>query len=321
MIIEQLSDAQQSSSERTFWGIKVLPKKPVTVRLPNNSFNCLHISQATAECSNSENMYNKNRTLVSVKCDGKNKILICSLGVKRTIMATLGLEFSGPCDMVFSLRGRRGVHLVGHFYNRITSPTNFVAPPIMDNGGGGGRSIKTHGHGIADFVGEAVKEKGGTSVRFKFLLPGLIESFKQIPVSLEEKLEAQTATIIDAIENKLGNQDVVLEEKQQGEKERTKKGENKCLPIAPEIDHGDNHEGSKKRKRRKSNKLLPITNEIECENNESSVRRKLDYVLPVKEVQPADRNVKESEKNERRKGRKSNCQKLMVLKEISLKGL
>ncbi|XP_021762496.1 uncharacterized protein LOC110727237 isoform X2 [Chenopodium quinoa] len=128
-----------------------------------------------------------------------------------------------------------------------------------------------------------VMEKGGTSVRFKFLLPGLIESFKQIPVSLEEKLEAQTATIIDAIENKLGNQAVVLEEKQQGEKERTKKGENKCLPIAPEIDHGDNHEGSKKRKRRKSNKLPPITNEVECENNERYSRMfvKLLYLLSI----------------------------------------
>ncbi|XP_021717807.1 uncharacterized protein LOC110685564 isoform X2 [Chenopodium quinoa] len=298
-----------SSSPSTFCGIKVMPGKPVTVSLPCNSFKSLHISQATLEYKKPEDI--KMRSLVFVNYDGQDDILICSLRVSQCDMAVLKLDFHGPQDIVFSLTGPRGVHLAGYFYNYIPSPTNLVAPPIMDIGGRGIHqkesmlSIKIPGLGTADFVGDAVKEKGGTSFSIKILLPGLADSLYQIPVSLEHLLEAQSAAIVKhAIEKVLVNQHILQEEKQSGKNESTKKGENKCLPIVPEIDHGDNHEGSEKRKWKNSNKQLPITDEIECENNESSVRRKLDYVLPEKEVQPADRIEKESGKKRKKKREK-----------------
>ncbi|XP_021717718.1 FK506-binding protein 4-like [Chenopodium quinoa] len=197
-------------------------------------------------------MYSRYRSLVSVKCDGKNKILICSLGVYRTLMATLELEFTGPCEMVFSLKGQRGVHLVGHFYNRTTSLLNFVAPPIEN---------------------ERREWKGANK---HYLL-------------IADEIEGQNNA---------------------SEKKRKCKQGNKHLLTVEDIDANDN--GSEEGRNQKVENTLPIiAADNDSDPNEgSSVRRKLDYVLPVKEVQPLDCNDKEREKKQRKKREKKHLSKV-----------
>ncbi|XP_020241157.1 peptidyl-prolyl cis-trans isomerase FKBP43-like isoform X1 [Asparagus officinalis] len=92
-----------------FWGVEIKPGNPYTHK-PGYISGRLRISQATLGIGNATN-----KSIVQCNVGNKSPILLCNLIPNLLETVHLELEFEEAEDVVFSVLGKRSVHLSGYY--------------------------------------------------------------------------------------------------------------------------------------------------------------------------------------------------------------
>ncbi|XP_021844569.1 peptidyl-prolyl cis-trans isomerase FKBP43 isoform X2 [Spinacia oleracea] len=290
------------SAPKPFWGVVVTPEHPVTVTFRNHRR--LRLSKAILgkPCLDK---FTEARSVLSIKYGDNPESYLCSLRIDNCEMTELDFDLEHPHSIVFTVEGPRGIHLVGCFYGE-SSATNVDAPPLINNGGVGGRIEESvsriilenefQGKGTSDVVGEPVREEGNSE-----MLQDLTEALKKLPILSVTSIVRKYMTATNQ-----GDETIVQEDKQRGtnsaqrkldlevqepngqvdgnEKEsegkRKRKRKNKCLVELPNTNRvdaldGDNDEGEEKTKRKRKNKHkeeLPSADRVGEDNDDGSLK-------------------------------------------------
>lgn len=64
------------------------------------------------------------RSLLSFKINDGDEVFLCSLRLKNKEMCVLDLELDGLANVVFSVKGRREIHLVGSYRDLLSDFVN-----------------------------------------------------------------------------------------------------------------------------------------------------------------------------------------------------
>ncbi|KNA03918.1 hypothetical protein SOVF_204470 [Spinacia oleracea] len=191
------------SAPKPFWGVVVTPEHPVTVTFRNHRR--LRLSKAILgkPCLDK---FTEARSVLSIKYGDNPESYLCSLRIDNCEMTELDFDLEHPHSIVFTVEGPRGIHLVGCFYGE-SSATNVDAPPLINNGGVGGRIEESVSRIILEneFQGK-VREEGNSE-----MLQDLTEALKKLPILSVTSIVRKYMTATNQ-----GDETIVQEDKQRG---------------------------------------------------------------------------------------------------------
>ncbi|XP_020521983.1 peptidyl-prolyl cis-trans isomerase FKBP43-like isoform X1 [Amborella trichopoda] len=92
-----------------FWGVEVKPRRPFTYRRDRHKGR-LHISTATLSHGSS-----LDKSVLQCAINGRRPIFLCMLSPGQCESSSINVEFEEDDDVIFSIFGSRGIHILGYF--------------------------------------------------------------------------------------------------------------------------------------------------------------------------------------------------------------